>query len=251
MHDPIRAKYPFTLLTEAMIRMLNIKQIGNEGLLDYVKQFKQSCDTMKSHVGTDILNKFVENTREYQEEEDALKMKEMRDGAFDKWMAYLLIRNSDQSKYGSILNGLVSQFSIDNNQYPKNIMIATYILSNHKPDRRGNQGNQKFKKNWNDSKKDDDDGTSYTITSSKTSFAQNSKGQTCYCCGKKGHIKCPDKNSIKKKNWFIRKAELHMQAEQQDEQEDNESTIDNASATSNHSSRVGWSGLLIATSIEK
>jgi hypothetical protein len=30
-----------------------------------------------------------------------------------------------------------------------------------------------------------------------------------------------------------------MQAEQQDEQEDNESTIDNASATSNRSSRVG------------
>jgi hypothetical protein len=43
-----------------------------------------------------------------------------------------------------------------------------------------------------------------------------------------------------------------MQAEQQDEQQDhNESTTDNASVTSNRSSRVSWSGLLIATSIEK
>jgi hypothetical protein len=52
MHDPIRAKYPFASLTEAMIRMLNIKQIENEGLLDYAKQFKQSRDITKSHVGT-------------------------------------------------------------------------------------------------------------------------------------------------------------------------------------------------------
>jgi hypothetical protein len=35
MHDPIRAKYPFASLTEAMIR--DIKQIENEGLLDYIK----------------------------------------------------------------------------------------------------------------------------------------------------------------------------------------------------------------------
>jgi hypothetical protein len=36
MHDPVRAKYPFALLTEAMIRMLKIKQIENEGLSDYL-----------------------------------------------------------------------------------------------------------------------------------------------------------------------------------------------------------------------
>jgi hypothetical protein len=59
MHDPIRAKFSFALLTQAMIRMLNIKQIENEGLLDYVKRFKQSCDIMKSHVGADTLEKFV------------------------------------------------------------------------------------------------------------------------------------------------------------------------------------------------
>jgi hypothetical protein len=62
MHDPIRAKYPFASLTEAISRMLNLKQSDNKGLLDYIKRFKESRDTMKSHVGTDILDKFVENT---------------------------------------------------------------------------------------------------------------------------------------------------------------------------------------------
>jgi hypothetical protein len=69
MHDPMRAKYPFASLTEAISRMLNLKQSDeNEGLLDYVKRFKESRDIMKSHVGTGILDKFVENTLEYRHE---------------------------------------------------------------------------------------------------------------------------------------------------------------------------------------
>ena len=55
------------------ITMLNIKQIENEGLLDYVKRFKQSHDITTSHVETDVLGKFMENTHEYQDEADALK----------------------------------------------------------------------------------------------------------------------------------------------------------------------------------
>jgi hypothetical protein len=62
----------------------------------------------------------------------------MKDGAFNRWMAYLLIRNSDQAKYGSLSNGLVSQFSMQNNQYPKTCTTATDILSNHRFDNRGN-----------------------------------------------------------------------------------------------------------------
>jgi len=251
MHDPIRAKYPFASLTEAMNRMQNIKQIENKGLLTYVKRFKQSRDIMKSHMGTDILDKFVENTREYQEQTEAAKKQELKDGPFDKWMAYLLIQNSDQSKYGTLLNGLVSQFSMDNNQCPKNIMSATDILSNHKHDPRKDKGNGKRNK-YNNKKEDNDKTAPSTITTIETSFVQNSKDQTCYCCGKQGHIspECPDKNTIKKKEWFIHKAQLHVQAAQQAERED-VLTIGNASATNDQTPRVSWSGLLIARSIEE
>jgi hypothetical protein len=61
----------------------------------------------------------------------------MKDGLFDRWMAYLLIHNSGQVKYGSLSNGLVSQFSMRNNQYPKTCTTATVILSNHRFDNRG------------------------------------------------------------------------------------------------------------------
>ena len=38
----MRAKYPYTSLTDAVARMLNIKQMENESLIDYVKRFKQA-----------------------------------------------------------------------------------------------------------------------------------------------------------------------------------------------------------------
>jgi hypothetical protein len=164
IHGPIRAKYPFASLTEAISRMLNLKQSENEGLLDYVKRFKESRDIMKSHVGTDILDKFVKNTLEYRDESNTTLKKEMKDGAFDRWMAYLLIRNSDQAKYGSLSNGLVLQFSMQNNQYPKTCTTATYILSNHRFDNRGNS----TKKKWNNRPKKDEDENSSSKTTNET-----------------------------------------------------------------------------------
>jgi hypothetical protein len=131
IHDPIRAKYPFVSLTEAISRMLKLNRSENEGLLDYVKRFKESRDIMKSHIGTDILSKFVENTLKYCDETSTTLKQEMKHGAFDRWMAYLLIRNSNQAKYGSLSNELLLQFSMQNNQYPKTSTTATDIWSNH------------------------------------------------------------------------------------------------------------------------
>ena len=50
MHDPIRAKYPYASLTEALMRTLNIKQLEQESHIDYMKRFKQSRDVLKSHI---------------------------------------------------------------------------------------------------------------------------------------------------------------------------------------------------------
>ena len=120
MHDPIRAKYPYASLTEALMRTLNIKQLEHKSLIDYMKRFKQSGNVLKSHIGGDILNKFVENLPEYRHGTMA-EQREMKTDAFGRWMAYMMIRNSDQAKYGSLLNGMVSQFSMNNNQYPVDI----------------------------------------------------------------------------------------------------------------------------------
>jgi hypothetical protein len=65
-------------------------------------------------------------------------------------------------------------------------------------------------------------------------------------------MECPNKNAIEKKDCCVKKAELlRVQAEKQVEQQDNDLTIDDASATVVHSTRVGWIGLLIAEALQK
>ena len=85
------------------MRTLNIKQLEQESLIDYMQRFKQSRDVLKSHIGGDILNKFVENLPEYRHSTMS-GQQEMKSEAFGRWMAYVMIRNSHQAKYGSLLN---------------------------------------------------------------------------------------------------------------------------------------------------
>ena len=208
MHETARARYPLASLTDAFTRLINLRQMEHENLLDYVKRFKQNRDVMKSHVGNEILYKFIENTKEYQDETDATKQDEMRKDGFNKWMGYLLMRGSDHSKYGSLMLGLSSQYSMGNDQYPKDILAATDVLSNHKFDNR----NEKSKKGH----KNDDDNNSCILTTApvETSFAQLKGEIICHCCGKKGHIapKCPMRNKIPRSEWAINKAEMHIQS---------------------------------------
>ena len=53
---------------------------------------------------------------------------------FEKWMAYLLIRGSDQAKYGTFKKGPQYQFYLDNDQYSKTIMATIDVLNKHKFD---------------------------------------------------------------------------------------------------------------------
>ena len=110
MHDPIRARYPFASLTDAQVRILNSKQAEQESLLDYVKRMKQLRDVLKSQLGENFLDYFVESTKEYKDETDDDKKYALKEAAFEKWFAYLLIWQSNNSRYRSLKQGLISQF---------------------------------------------------------------------------------------------------------------------------------------------
>jgi hypothetical protein len=74
---------------------------------------------MKTTIGTEVLNEFVEHTEEYHNETDRAKQDELKAEAFERWCVYILIKNSNVSKYSRELVLLASQFSINNDQYPR------------------------------------------------------------------------------------------------------------------------------------
>ena len=95
---------------------------------------KQSKDVLKSFVDKSILDSFVTKQDEYKNATDASAKQAVQDGTFKAWVASLVIWNSDQRKYGSVLEDLVTQFSLGNGQFPKTIQAAADVLQNHKFD---------------------------------------------------------------------------------------------------------------------
>ncbi len=251
MHDPARAKYPYASLTEAFARViLYTKQREDENLLDYVTRFKSTKNVLKSHVGSHVLDRFIENTEEYCKTSDINDKTTLKDEAFDCWMAYLLIKNADQAKYGSLTTGLSSQFSLENNQYPKKITMATDILANHKHDNFKSKNN-KNNKNKNLKEKSNENDNEEAPKNEK-SFAQDDK-IVCYICGEPGHKvpKCKKKNKNPKELWFMNRAQQHYMCDQSQQEDDNSLIKSEApsqcSSWSGRSSdqKGGWSGLHI------
>ncbi len=237
--DPVRAQYPFVSMTNSLVNFLNIQQHENENLLDYVKRFKQLRDIMKSQLGSHFLDHFVEHLPLYVEETDTDKKQEMKNNALEPFLAYQLLKSSDQTKYGSLLSKLQSQYSLGLDQYPKTLNAAVDALSNHKYDpkfyeklTKNREKARAEKKSENSSRNNSNEGTG----SSNVSFAQQGKGPICYCCGTKGHTPktCNKVNTIPKDQWWINKAvQNYTENKSQSDQNDNAST--NTAATSRRS----------------
>ncbi|MGC8514475.1 MAG: hypothetical protein ACP5P1_15815, partial [Acidimicrobiales bacterium] len=147
MHDPVCAQYPMISMTDALTRLINAKQAENEGL---------KTDTDK---------------------------KNYKDEAFEAWMAYLLIRGSDQNKYGSLTKNFISQYSLGNDQYPRTITMATDVLSNHRLDPKFFENQKRHREQHQQQHQYKSDGEITGVAS----FAQKDKDVTCFICGKAGH----------------------------------------------------------------
>ena len=52
----------------------------------------------------------------------------------DEFLAYVYLRTADRFKYGSLLKGMDDQFNLGNDQYPKTLLRAHELLTEHKWD---------------------------------------------------------------------------------------------------------------------
>jgi hypothetical protein len=181
INDPVWARYPYASATELLTRFMTCRQLENKPLADYVKRFKSYRDSMAQNMGKDFLKDFVKNTKQYADETNTDKQDEMLRGSYAQWTAYMLMKTSNQGKYGSLMMSLTTQFSMGTYQYPKDVMAAVDILTNHRFDKKEPKNNNKRNRNRNNNN------TALTITT-QSSFNQEAlKKATCYCCRKKGH----------------------------------------------------------------
>ena len=115
MYRQVWAKYKYAQVMDTLVQFLNTKQEHGENLTYYAKRFKQSRDNVKSILGEDFLSNFIETTDKYAKTMDTARMTRMKKDAFKKWTAYMMLRNSNNNKYGLLKATLNSQYALGNN----------------------------------------------------------------------------------------------------------------------------------------
>jgi hypothetical protein len=110
------------------------EQHDDEDLVDCTRCFRTAKDFFEAQLrGKLSIEKMANEDEEWDDTDDA-KMKECHEQANARLMALLYLENVDQNKYGTVLQGLMDQFSLSQDQYPKTINHATSVVSIHKID---------------------------------------------------------------------------------------------------------------------
>jgi hypothetical protein len=220
MHEPVKARYPLASLTDALLRFANTKQKEDENLTQYTSRFKGERDLLLSIIGTRAFDKFVEIQPGYEDLTDEEK-KEQKENIFDKWIGYVFIKGADNNKYGSVKTLLQSQYSMQQDQYPKDLLAAQDMLSQHRLDN-WKHPTPKGKKYTNKDNSKENEEEEQKPTGPETSFFQSA----CYVCGSKDHKQpdCKDPRKNNQQEWYIHKLmdkdqnknnnSIHFQADQ-------------------------------------
>ena len=143
-------------------------------------------------------------TSDYDEiKSDPVKLTELKKKTTERWLACLFIKNSDQTRHGSMIKKLREQKALKHDQCPETLNDATEAMNAHAIDAGHYDAVRKDKESRN---KDSKSTTSKKEKVPSAMFAQlnfaNIEGRCC-CCGKAGHVSpnCRNKDKIPREKW--------------------------------------------------
>ena len=198
------SKYEIAIIADAIRIFVNLRQKEEETLSSYLERFQAASNNMVSQKGSEIiLTKYIESMPGYDKDNQEPFIRK----AYEEYLAYTFLVNSDSTKYGSLIKNLAQQQSLKNSQYPKSLTAASEVLLEHQWDAKyyETRKNRKDKERRDREKDNDTISTMATTEEPELSFAQLENA--CYCCGKKGHSsnKCFQKDKIPKDQWYVNK----------------------------------------------
>ena len=203
-------RYNMSILSDSFKNLLTTKQKEGENLAAYARRFKTASEILESHLGGElILPLAVKQHPSFNQQLSDDEKSKIVSLTHQQFLSFLLLEQADQKKYGSLMTVLSTQHSLGNNQYPRNLSQATNVLSNHRHDVGKGKPNNNNNKNDKKGQDEEDDKSQMPL-----SFAQI-EGR-CYCCGSADHKspKCRNKKKIEKNDWWINKAQQHLQTQQ-------------------------------------
>ena len=195
MHTPEKAKYPFITLIEVFASLLNYKQGENEDLVSYLSRFKSEKDVVENLFGKEYLHGYIKRTQEYQRLTDADEKKEKLVEGMEQFYAVLFLRNSDQSRYGKLVEDYCLAYAGEENKYPRKLSTMIDIMRA-----------QPKKKSTNKKPNNRDKGNDKSRNKDKNSIPEASFGQeeyACWCCGKPtcNFKECKKRATLPKERW--------------------------------------------------
>ena len=123
-----------SIILDAFKNLNNLQQKDQELLVDYTRRFKTAKELLVLQLGGPIImTRYVESMEDYNKN-NKISVRRIQETAFEQFLAYIYLENSDKSKYGSLLNNLKQQQSLKHDQYPKTIVDALNVLNNHQYD---------------------------------------------------------------------------------------------------------------------
>ena len=166
----------------------------------------------------------MEHTKEYQEENDPAKQAELKNGAFDRFMATVFLLNADQGTYGDLIYNYAIEYASTGTQdkYPKTLSAAVDVMSKVR------RPQKKSSPTRDEGQRDTAQAEAY-----ENSFAQGK--MVCYICGKEGHIStvCPHKDNVAKNQWYKRTNKVPEAAQTHTQQDMLNSVSSDATNTAN------------------